>query len=122
MAGNNPYYVYMLLCADGSLYTGITPDLQRRMRQHAGLLKGGARYTALRRPKELAAVWTAPDKAAASKAEYAIKHLSAEKKRQLAAAPQEIHTLLNRADPLPLSCMDCPKLQDLCNTAEPPRP
>ena len=113
MAGNNPYYVYMLLCADHSLYTGITPNLQRRMRQHAGLLKGGARYTALRPPKELAAVWIAPDKSAASKAEYAIKHLTAARKRQLAACPEEIHTLLHWEEPSSLSCMDCPKLQDL---------
>ena len=107
------YYVYMLLCSDDSLYTGITPDLQRRMRQHAGQLKGGARYTALRPPKELAAVWTAPDRGTASKAEYAIKHLTAEKKRQLAAQPQLLEELLNRAEPLPLECAECPALQSL---------
>ena len=107
------YYVYMLLCSDDSLYTGITPNLQRRMRQHLGQLKGGARYTALRPPKALAALWSAPDRAIASKAEYAIKHLSSEKKRQLVANPQLLHELLNREEPLPLTCMECPTLQDL---------
>ena len=68
MAGSKMYYVYMLLCRDDSLYTGITPNLQQRMRQHTGQLKGGARYTALRPPKKIAAVWTAPDRSTASKA------------------------------------------------------
>ncbi len=77
------YYIYMLLCSDDSLYTGITPNLQRRVRQHAGQLKGGARYTALRPPKELAAVWTAPDRSTASKGEYAIKQLTRAQKLRL---------------------------------------
>ena len=107
------YYVYMLLCCDESLYTGITPNLQRRMRQHTGQLKGGARYTALRPPKELVAVWTAPDRSTASKAEYAIKHLSAERKRMLITSPQLLEEFLNREEPLPITVADCPKLQDL---------
>ena len=77
------YYVYMLLCRDDSLYTGITPDLRRRMRMHTGKLKGGAKYTALRPPKAIAAVWTAPDKSTAAKAEAAIKKLSREEKLKL---------------------------------------
>lgn len=88
------YYVYMLRCSDDSLYTGITPDLTRRMRQHAGQIKGGAKYTALRPPKELAAVWTVSDKRAAAKAEYAIKHLPVGEKRKLAAEPMRITELL----------------------------
>ena len=107
------YYVYMLLCSDDSLYTGITPNLQRRMRQHMGLLKGGARYTALRPPKEIAAVWTAPDRAAASKGEYAIKHLSAEQKRELIRHPEQIHLLLGREEPLPLEVSALPRLADV---------
>ena len=107
------YYVYMLLCSDESLYTGITPNLQRRMRQHMGQLKGGARYTALRPPKELVALWSAPDRGTASKAEYAIKHLTAERKRLLIASPQALDEFLNREEPLPVTAMDCPKLQEL---------
>ena len=107
------YYVYMLLCSDDSLYTGITPNLQRRMRQHMGQIKGGAKYTALRPPKEIAAVWTAPDRSEASKAEYAIKHLTAEKKRQLSAAPHRLNELLEKNEPLDVSCFDHPTLQEL---------
>ena len=105
----------MLLCSDDSLYTGITPDLQRRMRQHTGQLKGGARYTALRPPKKLAALWTAPDRSTASKAEYAIKQLSPEKKRLLTAQPQQIHAMLTWEEALPIDCMECPNLEDLLN-------
>lgn len=109
------YYVYMLLCSDDSLYTGITPNLQRRMRQHTGQLKGGARYTALRPPKEIAAVWTAADRSTASKAEYAIKHLTAEKKRQLSAQPELLNEILAKEEPLDVSCYAHPTLQELLN-------
>lgn len=115
MAGSKMYYVYMLLCSDDSLYTGITPNLQHRMRQHTGQLKGGARYTALRPPKEIAAVWIAPDRSAASKAEYAIKHLTAEQKRQLAAQPLRLNELLEREEPLDVTVFAHPTLQELLN-------
>ena len=46
----NYYFVYILRCNDGSLYCGITTDVARRLRQHNGELKGGARYTRSRRP------------------------------------------------------------------------
>ncbi|WP_286239578.1 GIY-YIG nuclease family protein [Neptuniibacter halophilus] len=67
------WFVYILRCADGSLYTGVTTDLQRRLRQHNGELVGGAKYTRLRRPVEL--VWQEPhpDRSAACKRESAIK-------------------------------------------------
>ena len=44
------WHVYLLECADGTLYTGIARDLERRLRQHNGELRGGARYTRGRRP------------------------------------------------------------------------
>ena len=47
------YYIYTLRCADGSLYTGITTDVKRRMRQHLGHIKGGAKYNARHRPESL---------------------------------------------------------------------
>ena len=39
------HYVYLLRCADGSLYTGMTPDIARRLRQHVEHLAGCAKYT-----------------------------------------------------------------------------
>ena len=97
------YYVYMLRCSDDSLYTGITPDPQRRMRQHLGLAKGGARYTKLRPPKEMAALWTTPDKSTAAKAEYAIKRLTREEKQQLISNPAAANDILAREEPLSLT-------------------
>jgi len=45
--------VYILRCADASLYTGITKDIENRLRQHNGEISGGAKYTRGRRPVEL---------------------------------------------------------------------
>ena len=53
---NNPgnkhpaYYTYIVRCADNSLYTGITDNLELRLREHNGQLKGGAKYTRAKRP------------------------------------------------------------------------
>ena len=107
------YYVYMLLCRDDSLYTGITPDLRRRMRMHTGKLKGGAKYTSLRPPKEIAAVWTAPDKSTAAKTEAAIKKLPKARKLELTAAPAAINEMLGREEPLALSVYDHPTVEEL---------
>ncbi len=107
------YYVYMLLCSDDSLYTGITTDLRQRMRKHTGKLKGGAKYTALRPPKAIAAVWTAPDKSTAAKAECALKQLTKQRKLELTQQPGDINTILNREEPLELEVYDFPSLEEL---------
>ena len=49
------WQVYLLRCADGSLYAGVATDVGRRLQQHNGELSGGARYTRGRRPVTL--VW-----------------------------------------------------------------
>ena len=48
------WVVYVVRCADGTLYTGITTDLERRLAEHNGERAGGARYTRSRRPVALA--------------------------------------------------------------------
>ncbi|WP_117317105.1 GIY-YIG nuclease family protein [Chromatocurvus halotolerans] len=68
--------VYLLRCADGSLYTGITRDLPRRLRQHNGELVGGSRYTRSRRPVALAWSTQAECRAEAQRLEASIKALS----------------------------------------------
>ena len=66
-----PWFVYLLRCADGTLYCGVTTDLDRRLAEHnAGT---GARYTRARRPVALAAQAPCPDKGAALRAEIAAK-------------------------------------------------
>ena len=84
-AANN-WFVYILRCADGTLYSGITTDPDRRIRQHNGELVGGAKYTRNRRPVEL--VWQEPhlDRSAASKRESLLKKLSRKAKLQLIEA------------------------------------
>jgi putative endonuclease len=66
--------VYILRCADGTLYTGITTDLARREQEHNSEKKG-ARYTRSRRPVVLVYSEEATDRSEASKREYAIKQL-----------------------------------------------
>ena len=83
---NDTYYVYILRCADGTLYTGITTDPERRLAEHrAGT---GARYTRAHGAAGLAAVWPAGDRAAASREEYRVKHLSRAQKEALIADKQ----------------------------------
>lgn len=82
---NNPWYLYLLACADGTTYTGITTDPRRRLNEHnAGQ---GARYTAQRgrRPVRLLGVWRFPDQGSATRAEVRLKQRHAKRKRLLAA-------------------------------------
>lgn len=65
------YYVYLLRCRDGTLYTGYTDDPERRLRVHnAGK---GAKYTRSRLPVELVYQEQCPDKSAALRREWEIK-------------------------------------------------
>ena len=74
-------YTYVLRCSDGSLYTGWTNDIERRIEDHnAGR---GAKYTKPRRPVELVYYEEYQTKEEAMKREYAIKRLSRSKKLQL---------------------------------------
>lgn len=47
------YFVYIVKCKDKTLYTGIATDLKRRIKEHNGILKGGAKYTRGKRPVKL---------------------------------------------------------------------
>lgn len=74
-------FVYLLRCADGSLYCGWTTDVQRRLAAHnAGT---ASRYTRSRRPVELAAVIPVADRSAALREEARIKQLTRAAKLQL---------------------------------------
>ena len=78
------WQVYLLRCADGTLYTGVARDLQRRLRQHNGELTGGPRYTSGRRPVTLLWSESAVDRSEAQQREAAIKRLSRREKLALA--------------------------------------
>jgi predicted GIY-YIG superfamily endonuclease len=78
------WWVYLLECGDGTLYTGITNDVERRLRLHAA--GKGARYTRGRGPFRL--LWTEewPDRSAASRREREVKGLTRQAKLRLAMA------------------------------------
>ena len=79
------YYVYMVECADGTYYTGITTDLKRRIEEHNTSEKG-AKYTRARRPVKLVYSEGHPDKSSASRREWEIKHkLTRAEKQKLAS-------------------------------------
>ena len=79
------WWVYLIRCADHTLYSGVTVNLERRLRQHNGELAGGARYTRARRPVEL--VWTraATSRSEAQKFEAQTRRLSRRDKLRLIA-------------------------------------
>ena len=76
-------YTYILLCADGTLYTGWTNDLGKRLKAHnAGT---GSKYTRARRPVTLFYYEEHADRIEAMRREYAIKQLTRAEKLALAA-------------------------------------
>jgi len=77
------WFLYLIECRDGSIYTGVTVDVAARYAAHAA--GTGARYTRSHPPKRLLASAEYPDRSSALKAEYEVKCLSAEAKRDFAA-------------------------------------
>lgn len=77
-----PWHVYIVSCSDGTFYTGITTDLERRIGEHnAG--KAGARYTRSRRPVRLVYREAAESRSEAARREYRIRRMSPAEKRKL---------------------------------------
>jgi putative endonuclease len=77
------YTLYIVCCADGTLYTGIATDVARRVLQHNGEKGRGARYTAARRPVRLVYQAPYPTRSAASIEEARIKKLTRTEKQRL---------------------------------------
>ena len=75
--------VYILRCADDSLYTGITTNLERRIDEHNNDDLKGAKYTRARRPVSLAYQEACKDRSNATKRELQLKRLSRAKKISL---------------------------------------
>lgn len=83
-SASDPWFVYLLRCADGSLYTGITNDVNRRLRKHQEGV--GARYTRTRRPVSLLYQEKLRDRAAALIRECEVKSFPKKKKEALVGA------------------------------------
>jgi len=80
------YIVYIVKCNDHTLYTGITTDLDRRVREHNGDLSGGARYTKHRSPVKVVYHETLSSRSEACKREWDLKQLRRSEKLLLIAS------------------------------------
>lgn len=89
------YYVYMLRCKDNSIYTGITTDLERRMREHFSKNEKCAKYTMHHSAIKLEMAWQTENRKFASKLEYNIKRLTKLQKEELINKRKCLHDVFN---------------------------
>lgn len=82
IGANNVWFVYLLECVNGRLYTGITPDLDERFRKHAA--GKGAMFTRLNKPLRMIAAIPCTDRSEASRLERLMKGLAPMQKRLMA--------------------------------------
>lgn len=75
------YYTYMIRCKDNSLYTGMTNNIENRMKKH--ISGTGAKYTKSHKAEKVEAVWRSKDKSFACKLEYQLKQLEKRQKEEL---------------------------------------
>lgn len=92
------YYVYILRCADDTLYTGIAADIERRMAEHFGRTERCAKYTRSHKAERLEAVWSAENRSYASKLEWRIKRQSREQKIKLIEGKANIEEIIGSAE------------------------
>ena len=90
--------VYIILCSDSSLYTGITTDVNRRFQQHATLK--GAKYFRHCQPERIVYIEVGHSRSSASRREAAIKKLTRENKQKLLAESNS--DVKNSTEPLRL--------------------
>lgn len=83
---DRPWQLYILRCGDGTLYTGIAVDAQKRLAMHRS--GKGAKYTRGRQPLEMIYCETCPDHSAALRRELEVKRLSREEKMLLAESKE----------------------------------
>lgn len=85
-----PWYVYILRCADNSLYCGITTDITRREQEHNGQKKLAAKYTRARQPVKVVYQETLLNRSMAGRRECAIKKLNKKTKEMLVRSARQI--------------------------------
>jgi len=79
----NNWLIYILECRDGSLYCGITNNLEKRLKQHKGEIKGGAKYTRSHWPCKLVYKEKSASRSKAAQREVVIKNMSRDEKQAL---------------------------------------
>ena len=93
MSAVQAFSLYILRCADGTLYTGIAADVARRLAEHASSPRG-AKFLRGKGPLELVFEEVAGDRAEASRLEYRVKQLSRSDKLELIAGRRRLRDLL----------------------------
>jgi len=83
MSKEGQWFLYVVKCSDGTLYCGITVDIDRRIRAHNGVISGGAKYTRSRRPVALVFLKKIGSRSDATKEELNFKRLTRAKKLEL---------------------------------------
>ena len=77
------WLIYILECGDGSFYCGITNNIERRLKQHKGEIKGGAKYTRSHWPCKLVYIEKSSSRSEALQREAIIKKMSRDEKQAL---------------------------------------
>ena len=90
------WFVYILRCSDNTLYTGIALDVNKRLDEHNGINKNGAKYTQSRRPVKLAYQEALKSRSDACKREYAIRRLNKVQKERLVSRRSDYAMPVNR--------------------------
>lgn len=88
------YYTYILRCKDSSLYTGITTDLKRRLKEHKEKGEKTAKYTLRHEAEKFEKAWESANRILASKLEFYIKKLSKKQKEELIRNPKLLEKFL----------------------------
>ena len=88
------YYTYILRCKDNSLYTGITTDLKRRLKEHKEKGEKAAKYTVRHEAVKMEMAWKSENRVLASKLEFNIKKLKKQQKEELVKNPELIDKFL----------------------------
>lgn len=82
------YYTYILRCKDNSLYTGITIDLERRLKEHKEKGEKTAKYTLTHEAVKMEIAWESENRVLASKLEFHLKTLTKKQKEELIKNPK----------------------------------
>jgi putative endonuclease len=98
MTRTTPWFLYLIECDDGSVYTGIATDVTARFDKHVN--GTGARYTRSRKPLRVLVSFELADRASASRAEYWVKRLPPAGKRALAAGARTLESVLPAPAPV----------------------
>lgn len=88
------YFIYIIRCERGELYTGITTDVSRRMKEHFGQTEKCAKFTRSHKATALEALWQTENRSLASKLEWSIKRLTRLQKLELISSQERFGELL----------------------------